>query len=176
MSGKGTPSEARKRGAIFFALLLYGRVESRLPGKWRVERNPDAINEERSGSILEFRLGKWPPRFRLSVHSDDGDSRLDYGVFRPTGMNRRSNDEGLREYLAARVPGGGKTDVHWAWHRQVDEPFRDFSLPETLIEVEKVRRGERSTGEHALKQASDDLAEVAAALDDWYSEVSQTHL
>ena len=133
-------------------------------------------NEERSGSILEFRLGKWPPRFRLSVHSDDGGSRLDYGVFRPTGMNRRSNDEGLREYLAAHVPGGGKTDVHWAWHRQVDEPFRDFSLPETLIEVEKIRRGERSTGEHALKQASDDLAELAAALDDWYSEVSQTHL
>jgi hypothetical protein len=169
MCGRDTTPEERKRGAIVLATLLYGEVQSQLPGKWRVERNPDAIDHGRSGSIIEFRLGKWPPRFRLSIHSDDGSSLLDYGVFRPTGMNRQSNDEGLREYLAASVPGNGRTDVHWAWYRNVDGPLRDFSRQETLIEVEKIRRREESKGDDAFRRASDHLARLAKALDGWYS-------
>jgi hypothetical protein len=174
-----TPSEARKRSAIVFAVLLYESVEfglkSRLPGKWHSERDPDAIDEGRSGSIIEFRLRKWPPRFRLSIHSDSGGSLVGYGVFRPPGMNRRSDDPGLREYLELRVSGRDTTTpVHWAWYRKVDEPLRDFSRPETLIEVERIRRGEKSEGYHAFRRASDDLAELAVALEDWYSEVSQT--
>lgn len=89
-------------------------------------------------------------------------------------MNRRSDDEGLREYLEDRLPDRATTRVHWAWYNEMKELLRDFSRPETLIEVEKIRRHEKSRGEQAFKQASHDLARLAKALDSWYSEGSRS--
>lgn len=171
MCDTNTPSEERKRaGAIVLARLLYRSVRSRVPGKWRHVDKPDAIDQNRTASIIEFRLGKWPPRYRLSIHSDDGGSLLGYGVFQPN-MNYRSKDPGLTEYLEARVPGRDTaTRVHWAWYREIDEPLRDFSRQETLLEAEKFRRGEKLKGDDAFRRASDDLAKLAEALDDWYSQ------
>lgn len=170
MSSENAAPEERRRGAVVLAKLLYRGVASRFPGKWRVEADePDAIDEGRSGPIIEFRLAHWPPRFRLSIHSDSGASRVGYGVFRPPNMNRRSNDEGLREHLAAKLPFGDATPVHWAWYRKMDEPLQDLSRPETLIEVEQIRRREPSKGDDAFRRASNHLATLAAALDEWYS-------
>ena len=59
------------------------------------------------------------------------------------------------------------TPVHWAWYREVDEALRDFSRQETLIEVEKIRQGK---GDESFRRASDDLAELAKSLDDWYAQ------
>jgi hypothetical protein len=174
MCGGDTPSKEQKRSAAgVFARLVFQSVqsESPLPGKWHDDAfKPEAIDEERSASIMELRLAKWS-RFRLSIHSDDGGSSLGYGVFCPTNMNRRSDDQGIREYLAARVPDGGMgTPRHWAWYRDVDEPLRDFSRPETLSEVAKIRQAQPSKGDDAFRRASDDLARLAEALDGWYSE------
>ena len=169
-----TPSEERQRGAAgVFAKLLFQSVrsKSRLPGKWREDAcKPEAIDEAHSASIMELSLAKWPPRFRLSIHSDAGGSLVGYGVFRPAGMDRRSDDKGIREYLADPVSGGGRgTPTHWAWYREVDEPMRDFSQQETLGEVKKLRQDQQSKGDDAFRRASDDLARLAAALDAWYS-------
>lgn len=174
MSGGDTPFEERHRSAAgVFAKVLCQSVKSGsgLPGKWRDDEvyNRAAIDAVRSRPILEFRLAKWPPRYRLSIHSDDG-SLVGYGVFRPSNMNRTSNDQGLPEHLAARVLGGRPTSKHWAWYREMDEPLRDFSRQETWIEVEKIRRGEKSKGDDAFRRASDDLVKLAEALDGWYSE------
>ena len=169
MYGTGTPPEERQRSAAVFAKLLYQAIASQFPGKWHYDFNRDAIDEERSDSIIEFRRGKWPPRFRLSIHSDKGGSLVGYGVFRPSNMNRRSNDQGLAEYLKAHLSEGRPTPVHWAWYREVDEPLRDFSRQETLIEVEKIRQGTKSKGDAAFQRARDDLAALAEALDGWYS-------
>ena len=48
-----------------------------------------------SASIIEFRLGKWPPRFRLSIHSDKGGSRIGYGVFRGLMGHIEKQDPGV---------------------------------------------------------------------------------
>ena len=99
MSGGDTPFEERHRSAAgVFAKVLCQSVKSGsgLPGKWRDDEvyNRAAIDAVPSRPILEFRLAKWPPRYRLSIHSDDG-SLVGYGVFRPSNMNRTSNDQGL---------------------------------------------------------------------------------
>lgn len=171
-----TPKERRRDLAGIFARLISQNVEDNcnLPGKWRVEAyDPGAIDEKRSASIMEFRLLRWPPRFRLSIHSDDGGCLVGYGVFRPPSMNRRSNDEGLREYLEACSPDRATTPVHWAWYNEMEEPLRDFSQPETLSEVEKIRRREKSKGEHAFQRASGDLVRLAEALDSWYQKAAE---
>jgi hypothetical protein len=175
-SGEITSKERRRDLAGLFAKLLFQSLQHScsLPGKWRVESYaPDKIDEERSGSLMEVRLVKWPPRFRLSIHSDDGGSVVGYGVFRPSNMNRRSNDDGLREYLERRVSRKHPTRVHWALYADMEEPLRDFSRHETLIEVDKIRRRETSEGYAAMQRASEDLVMLAEALDGWYSEGQQ---
>lgn len=175
MCGKGTSFEERTRsaaGVLARVLVRSAQSASRLAGKWLDDVfDREAIDEDRSGSIVEFRLTKWPPRFRLSVHSDDGGSLVGYGVFRPPGKDRRSKDIGLREYLEAQVPVGHTTPEHWAWYRDMGEPLRDLSRQETWIEVEKIRKGEKSKGDDAFRRASDDLARLAMALDSWYSKI-----
>lgn len=52
----------------------------------------------------------------------------------------------------------------------MEEPPRDFSRQETLIEIEKLRQGKTSRGVDALRRASDDLVMLAKVLDGWYSE------
>ena len=170
MTSRNATPEERQRGAAVLAKLLYQCATSRCQGKWRDDFNPHAIDEDRIDSIIEFRRREWPPRYRLSIHSDKGCSLVGYGVFRPSNMKRRSNDEGLPEYLAAHVPGGRTTPEHWAWYREMEEPLRDFSRQETLIEVEKLKQGKTSRGVDALRRASDDLVMLAKVLDGWYSE------
>jgi len=174
MSTRDTSPEERQRGAAVLAKLLYQSVTSRCRGKWRDDFNPHAIDEDRSDSIIEFRRREWPPRYRLSIHSDKRCSLVGYGVFRPSNMKQRSNDEGLPECLAAHVPSGRTRPEHWAWYREMEEPLRDFSRQETLIEVEKIRQGKTSTGDAAFRQASDDLVKLAKALDGWYSQFGPT--
>ena len=179
MNSREQISKERRRDlAGLLARLLCRSLQHdcRLPGKWRVEvYDPDAIDEKRSGSITELRLVKWPPRFRLSIHSDDGGSLIGYGAFRPPSMNRRSNDEGLRDFLDGCLSPGATTPVHWAWYNQMPEPLRDFSRHETLIEVEKLRRIEAPKNNAAFRQASGDLVMLAQALDRWYSEDQRHH-
>jgi hypothetical protein len=176
MDDRDNPSEERRNSAAIFARLLCQSVKSQFPGDWYGDDalKCEAIDERRSASIMEFGRRKWPRRYRLSIHSDCGGSLVGYGVFRPPNMNRRSNDEGLREYLAAGLPGGWPTPVHWAWYREMAEPLRDFSQKRTSIEVEKIRQGEASGGDDALRQARDDLALLAAALDGWYFRIQPT--
>lgn len=173
MQERDSAAKQRKRDlAGVFARLLCQCVQDdcQLSGKWRVEAyDPDAIDEERSASIMELRLLKWPPRFRLSIHSEAGGCLIGYGVFRPPSMNRRSNDEGLREYLQGCLSGGAATPVHWAWYNEMEEPLRDFSRQETLIEIDRLRQRKTSKGDVAFRQASDDLVTLAKALDRWYS-------
>lgn len=145
MSGRDTLSEERKRSAATFTQVLYNHVRLRLPRNgYKRGPNADAIDENRSASILEFGFTEWPQQpqhYRISIHSDKQCSIIGYGVFRPKGNGPFTHDE-LAEYLDGCVRGGidGKTDVLWAWYRQVDEPLRDFSRQDTLIEVEKIRR------------------------------------
>ena len=162
MSGGDTSFEERHRSAAgVFAKVLCQSVKSGsgLPGKWRDDEvyNRAAIDAVRSRPILEFRLAKWPPRYRLSIHSDDG-SLVGYGVFRPSNMNRTSNDQGLPEHLAARVLGGRPTSKHWAWYREMDEPLRDFSRQETWRSRRsggvKSRRVMTRSGEQAMTSSS----------------------
>ena len=176
-SGEMTFKERRRDLAGLLARLLFRSLQNScsLPGKWLEVFAPEKIDEERSGSLVEVRLVKWPPRFRLSIHSDDGGSVIGYGVFRPPSMNRRSNDEGLYEYLEKLVSRRSQTPVHWAWYREMEEPLRDFSQRDTMIEVQKIRRGETSSGDAAFRQASDDLVRLAEALDGWYSERQRPH-
>lgn len=173
-----TSKERRRDLAGLFAKILFQSLQDScsLPGKWRVEvYTSDKIDEERSGSLMEVRLVNWPPRFRLSIHSDDGGSVVGYGVFRPRSMNRRSDDEGLREYLEGCGSPGATTPVHWAWYNQMRDPLRDFSRHETLVEVEKLRRLKAPKDNTAFRQASDDLAMLAEALDRWYSGGQRRH-
>jgi hypothetical protein len=145
-------------------------VNSGFPGKLReVTFEAAAIDEGRSGSLIEFGRASWPLRYRLSIHSDPA-AIVGYGVFRPLGLNRRSNDDGLADHLS-QVRGGVPTPERlWAWHRKMDAPLRDFSQRETLLEVDKLRRREPARGGAVFQRASDDLISLARALDQWYSQ------
>lgn len=99
-------------------------------------------------------------------------------------MNRRSNDDGLREYLdehvsertPTRAHSAWHTNVHWAWYTDLEEPLHDFSRHEMLTEVEKIRRLKTPRDDAGFRQASDDLVLLAKALDCWYSEDQDTAL
>lgn len=252
------PEELKRSGATVLGRILCRRVQSRLPGDWLDEEKPYAVNERHSDSIIEFHLREWPTNYRISIHSDKQCSIVGYGVFRRVQKTIPFAHDQLAKHLKDHVPGGRSTEVIWAWYREIDEPLRDFSRPETLIEVliasanaglaafseveaeverampeitglvretssasvalptlltqtrqnmaehqqllmqlrrmwlsggrdggapersrlppveAKIRWGERSKADDALKRAGDDLAGLAVALDDWYSKVNPT--